>query len=250
MKYLKEYKSFEDFKFYLFGSEDSTDYDVLVEVDSIPQDIDKAHNICKYYNDILSKKLSDKELNCNLGVFENGRLINVFKGTVDELNNVLFYTYDNHKQFFPNPISTIVERDIDEKILRVARFIITFYSRTELRPQIKTALRGDLKQKLDVLKKIDFLTMTSFTGKKEKTEDIYKVLAFQFGQVFSLIDGYESDSYTKNGIIKNYKDLSNLLKRGKVSTKDLEILNKYLKRYISLIEDKIESGIKLKESHI
>lgn len=247
MKYLKEYKSFEDFKFYLFGSEDSTDYDVLVQVDNIPQDIDKAHNICKYYNDVLSKVLSDKELNCNLGVFKDGHLVNVFKGTVDELNNVIFYTYDNHKQFFPNPISKLVERDIDEKILRVARFIITFYSRTELRPQIKAALRGDLRQKLEVLKKLDFSTMVNFTGKKEKTEDIYKVLAFQFGQVFSLIDGHESDSYTKNGIIKNYSDLSNLLKRGDLSNKDMQILNTYLKRFTKVVEERIENGIKLRE---
>ena len=89
--------------------------------------------------------------------------------------------------------------------------------------------------------------MVNFTGKKEKTEDIYKVLAFQFGQVFSLIDGHESDSYTKNGIIKNYKDLSNLLKRGDLSDKDMQVLNLYLKRFINLVEEKIENGIKLRE---
>ena len=54
--------------------------------------------------------------------------------------------------------------------------------------------------------------MISFPGKKEKIEDIYKVIAFQFGQVFSLIDGFESDSYTKNGIIKNYPDLKKNIK--------------------------------------
>ena len=139
-------------------------------------------------------------------------------------------------------------RDIDEKILRVARFIITFYSRTQLRPQIKSALRGDLKEKLEVLKKIDFVKMVDFPGKKERLEDIYKVLAFQFGQVFSLIDGHEEDSYTKNGIIKNYMDLSNLLKRGKVSNIDLEVLNKYLDRFTKLVETRIKEGIKLVEN--
>jgi len=248
MRYLKEYKNFEDFKFYLFGSEDSSDYDVLVAVDDIPQDIDKAHNICKYYNDLLSKVLTDKDLNCNLGIFKDGHLVKVFKGTIDELNNVIFYTYDNHKQFFPNPITSPVVRDVDEKILRVARFIITFYSRTQLRPQIKSALRGDLKEKLEVLKKIDFVKMVDFPGKKERLEDIYKVLAFQFGQVFSLIDGHEEDSYTKNGIIKNYMDLSNLLKRGKVSNIDLEVLNKYLDRFTKLVETRIKEGIKLVEN--
>jgi hypothetical protein len=49
------------------------------------------------------------------------------------------------QQFYPNPITEPSNRDVDEKILRVSRFIITFYSRTILRPQIKSALRGDLK---------------------------------------------------------------------------------------------------------
>lgn len=251
MKHLKNFKIFEsvfETPFYIFGSEDSQDYDVLVSVDNIPQNIDEAHNICKYYNDKLaSTLLPGKELNCNLGTFKDGKLIKVFKGTVDELNNVIYYTYDNHKQFYPNPISEPTNRDVDEKILRVARFIITFYSRTNLRTQIKAALRGDLKLKLEVLKQINFVDMVDFPGKKEKFEDIYKVIAFQFGQVFSLIDGYESDSYTKNGIIKNYPDLKNFLKRNPLNMSDLEVLNKYLKRFIDLIESKIDI-IKLVEN--
>ena len=75
-----------------------------------------------------------------------------------------------HKQVFPNPILESVERDVNEKILRVARFIITFYSRTELRKEIKSALRGNLLLKLEVLKKINFVKMTEFTDKKEKKE--------------------------------------------------------------------------------
>jgi hypothetical protein len=233
--------------FYIFGSENSQDYDIIVSVDEIPQNIDAAHNICKYWNEKLSKTLTDKPLNCNLGVFKDGNLIDVFKGTVDELVNVIYYTYDNHKQFYPNPILKPVVRDVDEKILRVARFLITFYSRTHLRTQIKSALRGNLKDKLEVLKLIDYTQMNEFPGKKEKYEDIWKVTAFQFGQVFSLIDGYESESYTKNGIIKNYPDLKNILNRITLSLDDLETLNKYLKRFIDLIQSRIDN-IKLTEN--
>ena len=180
-------------------------------------------------------------------MFKDGNLIDVFKGTVDELVNVLYYTYNNHKQFYPNPILKPVVRDVDEKILRVARFLITFYSRTHLRTQIKSALRGNLKDKLEVLKLIDYTQMNEFPGKKEKYEDIWKVTAFQFGQVFSLIDGYESESYTKNGIIKNYPDLKNILNRITLSLDDLETLNKYLKRFIDLIQSRIDN-IKLTEN--
>lgn len=247
LKYTQFKENLNENPFYIFGSENSQDYDIIVSVDSIPQNIDAAHNICKDWNEKLSKVLPDKPLNCNLGVFEDGKLVDVFKGTVDELINVIYYTYDNHKQFYPNPIDKPIDRDVDEKILRVARFLITFYSRTDLRPQVKAALRGDLKLKLAVLKQIDFTTMTDFPGKKERLEDIYKVIAFQFGQVFSLIDGHESESYTKNGIMKNYPDLSNFLKRETITQSDLEVLNKYLKRYIELIESKLPT-IRLTEN--
>jgi len=244
MKYIRSFQIFEgvsESQFYIFGSENSQDYDVIVSVDSIPQNIDEAHNICKYWNDKLSKILTNKPLNCNLGIFKNGILVDCFKGTVDELINCIYYTYDNHKQYYPNPITKPIIGDINEKILRVARFLITFYSRTNLRPQIKAALRGDLKLKLDVLKQIDFTKMVDFPGKKEKVEDIYKVMAFQFGQVFSLIDNHESDSYTKNGIIKNYPDLKNIINRGSISNSDLETLNSYLFRFTQLIDSKLDT---------
>jgi hypothetical protein len=174
-------------KYYLFGSENSLDYDILVECDSIPRDIHQAHAICKEFNDKLSLIYTDKKINCNLITVKDNEIINCHKGTIDELNNCLFYTYNLHKQAFPNPILKSVERDLNEKILRVSRFILTFYSRTELRTEIKSALRGNLLQRLAVLKKIDFKTMTEFTDKKEKKEDIYKVLAFQLAQVLLMI---------------------------------------------------------------
>lgn len=248
LKYSKFNESISGTPFYIFGSENSQDYDVIVSVDNIPKNINDAHDIVKKWNEILSDNvLTDKPLNCNLGIFKDGTLVEVFKGTCDELINVIYYTYDNHKQYFPNPIKEPIVRDIDEKILRVARFLITFYSRTNLRTKIKSALRGDLKLKLEVLKEIDFVKMKEFPGKKEKTEDIYKVIAFQFGQVFSLIDGHESESYTKNEISKNYKDLEPLLNRKDPTDKDLLILNKYLKRFTDLIESRLHN-IKLIEN--
>jgi hypothetical protein len=232
--------------FQIFGSENSKDYDVLVFVDNIPQVTDDAHQLCKYYNNILEPVLNDKPLNCNIGVIQDGQLVDCFKGTVDELQNVLYYTYKNHKQYYPNFISHTVERDLEEKILRVCRCILSFYSRTSIRPQVKLALRSDLRTKIPVLKMINFVDMSDFTNKRESVEDIYKVIAFQFGQLFSLIDGHEKESYTKNEIIKNYSDLEPFLNR-KSSKDDLPILNKYKDRLIKLIESKIDTMKKLFE---
>lgn len=250
MKYLKKYNESKliDYPFYIFGSANSQDYDVVISIDKMPKLITESHELCKRYNEELSSILPDKPLNCNLVVIKNGNLVDCFKGTCDELQNVIFYTYDLHKQYYDNPIKAPIQRDLDEKILRVSRFLITFYSRTHLRTEIKLALRSDLKEKLKVLKQIDYTEMTDFPMKKEKDEDIWKVIAFQLGQVFSLIDGHEKDSYSKNGIIKNYPDLSNFLNRKDISFEDLETLNKYLKRFIDLVESSIKRGIKLTET--
>ena len=180
-------------RYYLFGSENSLDYDILVEYDSIPKDIDKAHAVCKDFNDKLALIYTDKKINCNLITIKDNQIIECHKGTIDELNNCLFYTYGLHKQAFPNP-------------------------------------------RLAVLKKIDFVKMTEFTGKKEKPEDVWKVLAFQFGQVFSLIESCEEDSYTKNGIKKNYSSFANLLNRFEPQLEDLFNLNIYLWKFIRYIE--------------
>jgi glucosamine 6-phosphate synthetase-like amidotransferase/phosphosugar isomerase protein len=59
--------------------------------------------------------------------------------------------------------------------------------------------------------------------------------------VFSLIDGFEMDSYAKSGIIKNYPDLKNHLKRHFLSDTDLNTLNKYLSRFIEYIETNLSS---------
>ena len=231
-------------EFILFGSENSSDYDVLVMVDDIPRNIDESHNICKHWNEKLSKILKDKPLNCNIGVINDGVLVDCFKGTCDELNNVLYYTYKNHTQYFEQPIKSPIERNINEKAIRIARFIISFYSRTHLRSEIKNALRGKLSERLSVLKKIDFTKMTEFPNKKERKQDIYKVIAFQMGQIFSLIDGNESESYTKNEIVKNYPQFSKFLNRQTITVNDLEILNQELLRFISWCEINVDPNSK------
>lgn len=219
----------------------------MVFVDDIPNIIDDSHTLCKMYNEQLSHILTDKPLNCKLAIVTDGFITDVFKGTTDEVNNALFYTYDLHKQYHALVIKEPVTREYDMKIIRASRSILSFFSRSELRSIIKPALRGDLRAKIPVLKSIDFEVMKDFPGKKEATKDIYKVLAFQFGQLFSLVDGFEKDSYTKSGIIKNYKDLAPMLMREELCDKDYIVLNTYLTRLIKLAEARVDKMLTLVE---
>lgn len=231
----------------IFGSENSLDYDIVIFIDSIPSTIDESHMLCKKYNSELSLIHSDKVVNSNLAVVKDGFIVDCFKGTIDELNNSLFYTYKNHTQPYPLQITSVLERNIDKKILRVCRGILSFYSRTDMRDKVKPALRGDLRIKIPVLKDIDFTKMLEFPNKKESIKDIYKVISFQFGQLFSLLDGFESESYTKSDIIKNYPKLSNMLNRSELTPDDLNYLNESKTRLLNIIDCRIDQMIKLTE---
>jgi hypothetical protein len=234
-------------RFQIFGSENSLDYDVMVFVDEIPEIIDQSHTLCKMYDAELSKILTDKPLNCNLAIVEDGFIVKVFKGTPDEVNNALFYTYDFHTQYHPLVVKEPIVREYDMKILRVYRNILSFFSRSHLRAVIKPALRGDLRDKIPVMKMIDFELMKDFPGKKESIKDIFKIVSFQFGQLFSLVDGFEKDSYTKNGLIQNYPDLTPMLRREELSEKDYKTLNTYLDRLIKLSELRVDKMSRLVE---
>lgn len=217
-------------KFQIFGSENSTDYDVMVFVDSMPQNIDIGHQWCKGFNDDLSHILTDKPLNSNFGIVVDGQVTEVFKGTPDEVNNALYYTYEHHTQYTHNLITHTVDRDIELKLMRVYRCILSFFSRSHLRTTVKMALKSDIFKKYSTLGLIDFVEITEFPHKKESLQDIYKVIVFQYGQLFSLLDGYEEDSYTKNGIIKNYPELEPMLNRRVLGMEDLKVLNTFKTR--------------------
>lgn len=234
-------------RFQIFGSENSLDYDVMVFVDEIPEIIDQSHTLCKMYDIELSKILTDKPLNCNLAIVEDGFIVKVFKGTTDEVNNALFYTYDFHTQYHPLLVKEPIVREYDMKILRAYRNILSFFSRSHLRAVIKPALRGDLRDKIPVMKMIDFEVMKDFPGKKESIKDIFKIVSFQFGQLFSLVDGFEKESYTKNGLIQNYPDLAPMLRREELSEKDFKTLNAYLDRLIKLSESRVDKMLRLVE---
>lgn len=217
--------------FQIFGSASSRDYDVLVFVDKLGT-IQENHETITKLDKEISLILTDKPINCNIGVLKNGMLKQVFKGYPLEVNNSSFYTYDLHKQYHPNQIKDTYEltRDIKHfKLKRCLRFILSFYSRIpEWRLEIKEAMRGDINKRINMVSKIDFTIHTEFPGKKETKEDIYKTFAFQLAQTHGLIYG-NLEIYSKEDAYFYVPEFERMLKRESISAIDLLCLNKYLK---------------------
>lgn len=216
-----------DYQF--FGSKNSQDIDVTFFVTQLPPSIQERALLNKEYCELL-KNLHHytKPVNGNLAVAQDGCLTSVFKGTIDELNNALFSTYPLHYQCFENKIKKLLERDIDLKFLRCARTILSYFTKTMYRKEIKSALDGDIDIKYEVLKQPYFSELLH----KQVDTDVIKSIAFQLGQTLGLEAGQEF--YTKDDIAAYFPPLTPFLMREKVDNKEILLL--FFERFLTKLE--------------
>lgn len=204
-------------KYQVFGSSSSIDLDIVFFVDEL-KSIDENH--IKVADLIKNTRFeTDKKINGNLAIVHEGVIINCFKGTPDELNNSLFETYYLHQQPFESLVTRMVDRNLDLKMERCARTIVSYFTRTHLRIAAKEALRSNLKTKLDFLQTIKFNQFNDF-GKHGAPIEIYKSIAFQLGQTLALMDDLEV--FTKESIAVAYPTLEDYLMRKQTSTFKLQ----------------------------
>lgn len=219
--------------FQIFGSKYSQDYDVLVFVDKIGS-IKENHETITRLDNELALILTDKPINCNIAVLENGLIKQVFKGYPLEVNNSAYHTFKNHKQYHPNQVTNTYELTDDIKHLklkRCLRFILSFYSRVpEWRADVKSAMRGNLELRLKQISKIDFLIHNQFPEKKDSLENIYKTFAFQLAQTYLLINDIEV--YSKEDVIKHLPKLKESILRKETGTTELSTMNSLLSEII------------------
>ena len=126
---------------YIHGSKDSTDIDIIYVFDYLPSTVE-----CKKFCDGKGNK------NGNIIVINDGIVTASYKGSVDEVNNSLFSTYSLHEQEYPLLITRKIKRDVILKDIRVIRKILSTFTRTQYRTEVKKALRGSWKDKINLLK--------------------------------------------------------------------------------------------------
>ena len=219
--------------FQIFGSKSSQDYDVMIFVDKIPT-IEDAKRLCETWNKKLYITFVDngfeiKTLNCNLAVLKEGVIVEVHKGTSCECNNSCFLTYDFHKQIHKNQITRLVERDLDIKIMRSARFMLMYLSRSEYRFDVKKALNSNFIQKIKTLEIIDLSKPIELGKNSVEYVDFLKSMCFQLGQSLALLNGIEV--YTKEEIIERFPDLESMIMRTGI---DLDSLEKYKTEFVRM----------------
>ncbi|MFN8575884.1 MAG: hypothetical protein U0354_03425 [Candidatus Sericytochromatia bacterium] len=211
--------------YYIFGSEDSIDIDVIIPYKEIPN-IQECKEICLKYK-------KEFGFSANIVVIEDGFITNTYKGSVDETNNSVFITFDLHKQkYYPNPIKGLLKRDVELKVKTATRKILSFISRTSYRNYVKRALNNnDFSEKIKALEIINFNKLPIGNEKNELSLDTLKGIAFQLSQTLALINGKEL--YTKKSLVLEYPELEPLIYRKE--NIPIDILNNYKSLFIEVV---------------
>jgi hypothetical protein len=169
------------YKYYFYGSDDSIDEDVIIEITS--ELMPKVQEDRKIFLKNIEMQY-DISYNTNLVVIENGIITDTIypKSWIDSVNNSVFYTYKNHlhKQVYELPIKNPVKRHKLLAIYKTVRVIMAHLSRTHYRTLVKPVLSGfhNFDLKLNTLPKIDFSTIINFEQRNTSDIDIWKILAF------------------------------------------------------------------------
>lgn len=220
--------------FNIFGSEDSIDFDVMYFLDEIPSVAE-----CKQFEAELVQTfpIKDKKANVNFAVVRDGVIVDVYKGTPDECNNCILHTYHLHAKFqcFNLRIINPLKRNIELKLARSLRIILSFMSRTQFREKIKEALKGTTQQKMDLLKEIKFEEIKDLNKNNHDLIEFYKHVAFQIGQCLGLIVGLEY--YTKKSIYNDWEIFENFLTR---KPDNPVILTNYTRFFLKSIRERYE----------
>jgi hypothetical protein len=196
--------------------------------------------------------LQNRELNLNLCTLDNSNgksIINwVYKGSIDECNNCLFLSYNNHKniQIAPLFVTSLVSRRLDIKIIRSLRMILSWITRTNMRSSVKSALKTNtVSSRLKVLGSIQFENLIFTNNTNDDIKDIYKNIAFQLAQTITLLNNDEI--FSKEEAYLRFPQLTVFLKRLPFTQSDLTNLTELKQNLVEMIETIITNDPKFGE---
>lgn len=212
------------------GSEDSLDQDMYLVIKQPILNLQDCKKLCETFS----------KYNINLIVIENGQVVWCYKGTIDECNNSILATYSLHSENIePCPITNSLQRDVDLKVQRTIRGLLTYCSRTKNRSSIKEALRSDcIKTKVQALSTIHLEDIKDF-NKKQELKDVYKFFAFQLIQTIALLEN-QTEIFTKTTAANYISGLKPYLYRQVSNCSETEVLQVYWDYFLELVRKHYE----------
>lgn len=242
--------------FQVFGCEYSQDIDVAVLVEDHLQ-LTKNINIKRLHDELKELEYDiSRGVDINVLYCENGKVMGSTKGT-NEIQNILYLTYDLHKQKYPLFVSGLTCVNKENKISSVAKFILDnlkiLIGNDEYqkeRTNRRKAYAGKWNRVIYVLSMIDKIQKNNIN----LTLDCFKTITMKIIQLILL---YRNDfSYRKYELARkfdeiypgHYEHVVWLLMRGNDGSYDpktIDLLFSEFKRIASRIEMDEPKWIKL-----
>jgi hypothetical protein len=225
------------YPYYIYGSDDSTDQDVIIIIpkEEMPDTQEERKNKV-----LFLLKEYDLNWNATFAVVENGKITDTIytKSWIDSLNNALLETYFLHEQKHELLVREKHVRNKTLAIYKAVRTVLTMLTRTEYRTQIRPILKGihDFNLKLEALRKIDFGAVSEFNQKNTTDADIWKIIAFYVGQNIALIEN-DIEIYTKKNLVKTFPDLEPFIYRKEITASEKIVLQQYINRWLGLLNN-------------
>ena len=208
--------------FNIFGCETSRDIDICILVRDLSKPLLTSE--IERFNSELKEIGYDIErgIDINLVQIDKNGFVNFRKGG-NEAINMIFYTYDLHKQKYPVIFIKEIELDILPKIQSFSKFImdrlesLTTTNYQKLRDEKKNIYTKGGIERIDfVIRCFEFFDLDPFSGKFDN--DVWKSLTLKYLQLILFNDVYnnhcddsDSDSkikkknyYRKMGILELY----------------------------------------------
>ena len=249
------YKNFLEYTKYdsciIFGDPTSTDIDIALIVPSTRE----------YNNPVNIKELKkecnlsdDKELDINKIVIFDEKVVSVQNGGINKIHDIIFYTYDLHKQKYKNPIKYPVSIEkhleydnarndilaISIKILQKSYFLLPFINKYEMKDFHVSSYKSDvnkIKNSIIILNKF-------LISEKIFTTEIYDAMKSIIMKIIQLIllVKFNKVSYVKSemsllfdtyyGFDNNQSCSNYFLTRGKLGSYSNDQLKKLIDEYI------------------
>lgn len=199
---------YQTHELYRFGSENSLDNDSIIILNDL---ISTQH--CRELEYYFKHNLG---INLLCVTLKNGYITATSKSTLDEVNNMLFYTLPLHNNF--NLIKSVVSRDIKLKLKNSIIEFLIWSCKSNHRTIAKQALKSkNLNYQIEIFNEINFYNF----NREFMSIDFLKNISFLFAQAWLLILGIEV--FTKNEIVYYMPTLTEFINR--IKTNDYYALN-------------------------
>lgn len=218
----------DSFKHIIFGSHDSRDMDIFVEVPYMPKDFQKRIEVVATFRSMFRAYYPDKNIDINYGTVNDGIITECHKGLASITNNACYNQYAFHTQAYDNFITKELKIELDKKMVFNLKFLFEWIHQIDsLKNVFVETISSDfidtpLSGLLDVYASIDFSKEYDYASLNlGGQESAIKTLYYPMFQNMAFFEGY--NAYSKSELVSLYPESKKFLYRQK--TLDFSYLN-------------------------